>query len=172
MKWRSAMHNEMQRHYFVPKGPSSQGSGFSSGMYACIVVRGEAECRRVGAWSWNSTTLATRCRDLTHWKRPWCWERLRAGGKGDETGWDGWMASPTQLTWVWVNSRSWWWTGRPGVLQSVGLQRVRHDWATELNWTVRKCLQLLYHLLNFSIDHHVVSFHISFNGLYLQLYFV
>ena len=53
----------------------------------------------------------------------------------DDRGWDGWMASPTQWTWVWVNSRSWWWTGRPGMLQSMGLQRVGHDWVTELNWT-------------------------------------
>ena len=72
---------------------------------------------------------------LTHWKRPWCWERLRAGGEGDDRGWDGWMASPTQWTWVWVDSGSWWWTGRPGVLWFMGSQRVRHDWATELNWT-------------------------------------
>ena len=55
--------------------------------------------------------------------------------KGDDRGWDDWMASPTQCTWVWVNSRSWWWTGRPGVLRFMGLQRVRHDWATQLNWT-------------------------------------
>ena len=66
--------------------------------------------------------------ELTHWKRPWCWERLRAGGEGDDRGWDGWMASPTQWTWVWVNHRSWWWTGRPGVLQSMGSQRVGRDW--------------------------------------------
>ena len=79
-------------------------------------------------------TLATSCEELTHWKRPWCWEVLGAGGKGDDRGWDGWMASPTRWTWVWVNSGSWWWTGRPGVLQFLGLQRVRHDWATELNW--------------------------------------
>ena len=65
-----------------------------------------------------------------------CWERLRAGREGDR-GWDGWMASPTQWTWVWVNSRSWWWTGRPGVLQSVGSQRVRHDWATELTDSIK-----------------------------------
>ena len=61
-----------------------------------------------------------------------CWEGLVAGGEGDDRGWDGWMASPTQWTWVWVNSGSWWWTGRPGVLQFMGSQRVRHDWATEL----------------------------------------
>ena len=61
-----------------------------------------------------------------------CWEGLRAGGRGDDRGWDGWMASPTRWTWVWVNSGSWWWTGRPGVLRFMGSQRVRHDWATEL----------------------------------------
>ena len=68
------------------------------------------------------------------WKRLWCWEELRAG-EGDDRGWDGWMASLTRWTWVWVNFRSWWWTGRPGVLRFMGLQRVGHGWATELNWT-------------------------------------
>ena len=77
-------------------------------------------------------TLATWCEELSHSKRPWCWERLKAGGEGEDKGWGGWMASPTQWTWVWVNSGSWWWTGKPGVLQFMGLQRVRHDWATEL----------------------------------------
>ena len=76
--------------------------------------------------------------ELTHWKRPWCWERLRAGGEGDDRGWDGWMASPTQWTWIWVSSGSWWRTGKPRMLQSMGLQRVRRDWATELNWTELK----------------------------------
>ena len=85
--------------------------------------------------SWNSNNLATWYEELTHWKRPWCWERLKAGGEGDDREGDGWMVSPTQWTWVWVNSGSWWWTGRPGVLQSMGLQRVGHDWVTELNWT-------------------------------------
>ena len=80
-------------------------------------------------------TLATWCEVLTQLKRPWCWERLKAGGEGDDRGGDGWMASPTQWTWVWVNSGSWWWTGRPGVLQSMGLQRVGHNWTTELSWT-------------------------------------
>ena len=79
--------------------------------------------------------MATWCEELTHLKRPWCWERLRAGGEGDNRGWDGWMASLTQWTWVWVDSGSWWWTGRPGMLQSMGLQIVRHDWVNELNWT-------------------------------------
>ena len=67
--------------------------------------------------------------------KDWCWEGLGAGREGDDRGWDGRMASPTQWTWVWVNSRSWWWTGRPGMLQFMGSQRVRHDWVTEQNWT-------------------------------------
>ena len=70
-------------------------------------------------------------------EKTWCWERLRAGGEGDDRGWDGWMASPTQCTWVWVDSGSWWWTGRPGVLWFMGSQRVGHDWATELNWILK-----------------------------------
>ena len=90
--------------------------------------------RTDAAAEFSSNTLSIWCKELTHWKRPWCWERLRAGGEGDDRGWDGWMASPTQWTWVWVNSGSWWWTGKPGVLQSMGSQRVGHDWATELNW--------------------------------------
>ena len=76
--------------------------------------------------------------DMKNWliKRPWCWEKLMAGGEGDDRGWDGWIASLTRWTWVWVNSRSWWWTGRLGVLQFMGSQRVRHDWATGLSdWT-------------------------------------
>ena len=82
-------------------------------------------------WIWNSNTLATWCKELTHWKRPWCWERLKAGGEGDKTDWDGWMVSLTRWSWVWGSSKSWGWTG---VLQSMGLQRVGHDWATEVNW--------------------------------------
>ena len=67
-------------------------------------------------------------------ERPWCWERLKAKGEGeDNRGWDGWMASATQWTWVWVKSRSWWWTGSPGMLQPLGLQRGRQVWVTELN---------------------------------------
>ena len=85
-------------------------------------------------FSW-SHTLATWYEEPTRWKWPWCWERLKVGGEGYDRGWSGWMASPTQWTWVWVNSGSWWWVGRPGVLQSVGSQRVGHDWVTKLNWT-------------------------------------
>ena len=84
--------------------------------------------------SWNSNILANSCEELTRWKRPWCWEGLRAGGERDDRGWDGWMASPIWWTWVWENFGSWWWTGRPGVLRFMGSQRVGHGWATELNW--------------------------------------
>ena len=79
---------------------------------------------------WNSNTLATCFEEVTHLKRPWCWERLKSGGEGDDRGWDGWMASPTQWTWVWVNSRSWWWTGRPGVLHGV-----TKNWTRLSDWT-------------------------------------
>ena len=83
-------------------------------------------------WSWNSSTWATWYEELTHLKRPWWWERLKAGGEGENRGWDGWITSPMRWTWVWVGPKSWWWTGKPGVLQSRGWQRVRHDWVTEL----------------------------------------
>ena len=82
----------------------------------------------------NSNTLSTWCEELTHLKRPWCWERWKVG-EGDNTGWDDWMTSPTQWTWVWLSSGSWLWTGRSGLLQSMGSQRDRHNWVTELNWT-------------------------------------
>jgi len=85
-------------------------------------------------------------KELTHLKLPWCWERLKAGGEGDDRGWDGWMASLTQWTWVWVNSGSWWWTGRLGVLQFMGpqCQTWLGDW-TELNYLLlSRILTLLY----------------------------
>ena len=82
-------------------------------------------------WNWSSKTLANWCEEPTHWIRPWCWQRLRAGGKGGDWGWDGWMASLTSWTWVWANSRRRWWTEKPGMLQSTGSQRVEHDLATE-----------------------------------------
>ena len=95
--------------------------------------------------SWESLrlqedpTLATWCEELTHLKIPQCWERLWAGGEGDDRGWNGWMASLTQWTWFWVDSGSWWWTGMSGMLQFMMSQRVRHDWGTELNWTTLLC---------------------------------
>ena len=93
-------------------------------------------------WSWNSKTLATWCEELTHWKRPWCWEGLGARGEVVDRGWDGWIASPTRWIWVWVNLGTWWWTGRPGVLRFMGSQsRTRpSDW-TELNSTFH-CLDI------------------------------
>ena len=102
--------------------------------------------------------------ELTHLKRPWCWERLRAGGEGDDRGWDGWMASPTQWTWVWVNSGSWWWTRRPGVLRFMGSQRVGRDWATELNWN---WITLLY-----SINKHNIATQLHFNKIYFKTTFL
>ena len=104
-------------------------------------------------WSWNSNTLATWCKEVTHLKRPWCWERLKAGGEGGDRGWDGQKASPAWWTWVWASSGSWWWTGK-----SMGSQRVRHDWVTELsihryflshypNFIFNLFLNFMYHLL-------------------------
>ena len=153
-------HIKKQRHYFTNKGPSSQSYGFSSSHVWIWTIK-KAERRRIDAfelWCWRRLLrvfwtarrfnqsilkeispvyslegqmlklklqyLATWCEELTHW------ESLKAGGEGDDRGWDGWMASLTQWTWVWVNSRSW--TGKPGMLQSMGSQRVGHDWVTEL----------------------------------------
>ena len=82
-------------------------------------------------WNWSSNTLATWCEELTHLKRSWCWERQKAGKEGDDRRRDGWMASLTQWTWVCASSRRWWRTGKSGLLQSMGSQTVRHDWATE-----------------------------------------
>ena len=101
---------------------------------------------------------------LRRWKRPWCWEKLKAGGEGDDRGWDGWKASPTQWTWIWVCCGSWWWTGRPVMLQFMESQRVGHDWVTELNWT--DCFQwfiIFFWILNFFIvySHNVVMFYLS-----------
>ena len=76
--------------------------------------------------------LATWCEELTHWKRSWCWERLKAKAEGGDRGWDGWMASPTQWTWVWANSGRQWRTGKPGMLQFTGSQSVGHHLATEV----------------------------------------
>ena len=120
-----------------PGGLQSMGS-----IYIQSIVSAAEHCAgqimKPKCWSWNSDNLATWCEELTHLKRAWCWERLGAGGEGDDPGWDGWMASLTQWTWVWVNSSSWWWTRRPGVLQFMGLQiRTRlSDW-TELIAQVR-----------------------------------
>ena len=91
----------------------------------------------------------TWCEEPTYWKRPWCWKRLKEGGEGDDRGWDGWMASPTQWTWVWVNSWSWWWTGRPGVLQSMGSQSQTR--LTDLTELILHRYFLLCHLNPFAV---------------------
>ena len=83
-------------------------------------------------WSWSSNTLATCCEGLTHWNRPWCWARSKAGVEVDNRGWDGWMASPTWWRRVWTSSGSWWWKAKPGVIQSMWPQRVGDYWVTEL----------------------------------------
>ena len=119
-------------------------------------------------WSWNSNTLAIWCEELTHWKRPWCWERLNAGREGDNRGWDGWMASLIQWTWVWAGSGSWWCTGKPGVLQSMGLQRVRHYWATELNWNPLCALKLSIFFTKYIFSHITLT---SFKGLVMVYIF-
>ena len=90
-------------------------------------IRWKAWC-----WSWSSNSLSTWCEQLTHWKRPWFWESLKAGGEGDNRGWDGWMALLTWWTLIWASSGSWWRTGKPGVLQSMGSQKVEHGW---VDWT-------------------------------------
>ena len=94
----------------------------------------------------NISILPMWWEELTHLKRPWCWERLKARGEGDNRGRDSWMTSPTQWTWVWVNSGSLWWTGRPSVLQSMGSHRVGHNWATELNW-IEQGINIVYMLI-------------------------
>ena len=125
--------------------------------------------------SWNSSTLATSCEGLTHWKRLWCWEGLGAGGEGDNRGWDGWMASPTRWTWVCVNSGSWWWTGRPGVLRFMGSQRVECDW-TELNWRCNElqnsttCQFCAFHLWNEALT--CPFCHVSHWGLLARFYYL
>ena len=102
--------------------------------------RGTGSSTLFGRWG-EGTAL---CRGLRRRRRADSLEKTLvlgktgAGGEGDDRGWDGWMASPTQWTWVWVGSRSWWWTGRPGVLRFLGSQRVGHDWETELNWTAEE----------------------------------
>ena len=162
------IHIKKQRHYFVNKGPSSQGYGFSCGHVWMWELYYKRKCWRVDAfelWCWrrllrapwtarrsNQSILkeiSPRCSlerlmlklkfqyfghlmwRADSWKRPLRWERLGTGGEGDNRGWDGWMASLTQWTWVWASSGRWWRPGKPGVLQSMGPQRVGHGWVTE-----------------------------------------
>ena len=158
----SRQHIKKQRHYFANKGPSNQGYGFSSShvwmweldykeswvlnnwCFWTVVLEKTLEspldCKAgnqfwifIGRIDAKAETPILWPPNEKNWpKRPWCWERLKVGGEGDDRGGDGWMVSPTWCTWVCVSSRSWWWTGKPGVLQSMGLQRIWHDWETEL----------------------------------------
>ena len=127
-------------------------------------------------WSWNSNTLATGCEELTDLKRPWCWERLKAQGEGHDRGWDDWMASPTQLGWVWVNSGSWCWTGKPGVQEAMGLQNVGHDWADELlspYSSLILCQQLYLNLLSIievKLPHNKNMLSNKYHLIYLMFY--
>ena len=104
-----------------------------------FIGRYDAEAKTPVLW-------VPECKELTHLKRPWCWERLMAEGEGDDRGWDVWMASLTQWTWVWVDSRSWWWTGRPGVLRFMGFKE--SDMTEQLNWTELAKLLLGFHPCN------------------------
>ena len=113
-----------RRHLRVPW--TSRRSNQSILRKSTLNIHWKDEC-----WNWNSNTSATWCKELTQWKRPWCWERLRAGGEGRDRGWNGWIASSIQWTWVWANSRRQWRTGKPGMLQSMGSQRVMPNQVTE-----------------------------------------
>ena len=184
-------HIKKQRYYIVNKGPSSQGSSFSSShvwmweldykeswtpknwCFWTVVLKKTLEspldCKEIqpvhseGDQPWvfigrtgvKAETPILWPPDAKSW---FIWKDPDAGKdweqeEKDDRGWDGWMASPTQWTWVWVNSGSWWWTGRPGMLRSMGLQRVGHNWVTELNWTEpwdssnMVCSKFLHHLL-------------------------
>ena len=132
-----------------------------------FVIENNWDCLYRWCWSWNSNTLATWWEELTHLKRPWCWERLRAGGEGDDRGWNGWMASLTQWTWVWVNSWSWWWTGRPGVLRFMRSQRVGQDWATELNWTDTYRILKLYLFISTRYRVYMHTYQVNFEMMWI-----
>ena len=119
-------------------------------------------------WSWNSNTLATWCKELTHLKRPWCWERSKAGGEGDGRGWDGWLASLPQWTWVWVSSRSWWWTGKPGVLQSMG--RKKSDRTEWLDWT--ELNHFYYFSIFYTLSQRITWYILSLSDIAKKTFFI
>ena len=112
-------------------------SAMNIGVHVSLSILVSLVCRPSSGIAGSYETPVLWPPHVTSWPigKDWCWKGLGAGGEGDDRGGDGWMASLTRWTWVWVNSRCWWWTGRPGVLRFMGSQRVRHDWATELNWT-------------------------------------
>ena len=127
--WTVVLENTLENHLnckeILPVHPKGNQSWIFNG-------RADAEAQTPVLWPLN-------VEELTHLKRLWCWERLKAGGDRDDRGWDGWMASLTLWIWIWVNSGSWWGTGRPGMLWSMGSQRIGHDWATELNRKYTSC---------------------------------
>ena len=90
-------------------------------------------------WSWSSNILVTWCEELAHWKRPWCWERLKPGGEGEDRGRDVWVASPTQWTWFWADSGRWW-TGKTGMLQPICSQTVKQNIVTEQQYVTLLCI--------------------------------
>ena len=156
-------HIKKQRHYFAHKGLSSQSYGFSSShvwmwesdhkeswalknwCFWTVVLEktleSPSDCTEIKSalnihwkdWCWSPNTLPTWCEVVTPRKDPDAGKDWRQGKKGTTGGWDGWMASPTRWTWVWTSSRSWWWTEKHCVLLSMGFQRIRQDWVTELS---------------------------------------
>ena len=129
--WTVVLEKTLESPWDSKEIQSINPKGNQSWIIMVMIIHDNYSC---WCWSWNSNPLATWCEKLTHLKRPWCWERLKAEGEVDYRGRDGWMAALTQWTWIWVSSRSWWWTERPGMLQSMGSQRVWHDWVIKLNW--------------------------------------
>ena len=121
---------------------TNQPDTYSSFLYEYVFHFLQVKTRAEDTWIKGKVS---QDKELTHWKRPWCWEGLRAGGEGDDRGWDGWMASPTWWTWVWVNSGSWWWTGGLACCDSWG--RKESDRTERLNWTESKCWPRLWFLL-------------------------
>ena len=116
--------------------------------------KGDQSCVFIGRTEAKAETLILWSIHEKSWLivKDWCWEGLGAGGEGDDRGCDSWMASSTRWTWVWVNSGSWWWTGRPGVLWFMGSQRVRHDCVTELNWMLMRNEETKYPYLQMTLS--------------------
>ena len=153
-----------ETYYFATKGLSSQSYGFSSSpvwmweldhkeswvlknwcSWTVVLektLESPLDCKEIkpvnpkGNQSW--IFIGRTGADVKNWLtgKNWCWKRLKAGGEENDTGWNGWMASLIRWTWVWASSGSWWWTGKPGMLQSMESQWVGHDWATELNYAL------------------------------------
>ena len=124
---------DLRQNFFLPLG----ASGIA--LQATVWLNKAATKVITPSFSLLGFALKYISEELTHLKIPWCWERLKEGGEGDDRRWDGGVALPTQWTWVWVNSRSWWWIRRPCMLRFMGLQRVGHGWVTKLNWMVFLC---------------------------------